>query len=193
MADNSYINIYDLCENGTKVLGPGLRYVIWTQGCPFNCNGCITPDSIPIIENKIISTDSIAERIILNKNIYGITVSGGEPFLQASRLEYIVNKVLLERPELTIVVFTGYKIEDLVWLEAKELLAKIDVLIDGQYIEKKNDNKALRGSNNQRIHFLTNRLLNEKYYFFERQRGIEIQVKNGYLDIIGIPNKEIKI
>jgi anaerobic ribonucleoside-triphosphate reductase activating protein len=190
---NEYINILDLCETGTKELGPGNRYVIWVQGCPFNCKGCITPESIPIVENNLIEINQIIFSICENKKITGITISGGEPFLQASKLVKILNRVKSVRPEFDVIVFTGFKLKELNWVEAKELLELVDVVIDGKYVEKYNDNKGLRGSSNQQIHYLSDKLRRNGKYLEERERSIEIHIFNQHQTLIGIPNKEVSI
>lgn len=102
------INILDVERYGTRSLGPGLRYAIWTQGCPFNCPKCATPEGRPVVAAKIIETDSLAEDIICNDAISGITISGGEPFLQAASVATLLKKVKESRPELTVIIFTGF-------------------------------------------------------------------------------------
>jgi anaerobic ribonucleoside-triphosphate reductase activating protein len=188
-----YINILDLCETGTRELGPGNRYVIWVQGCPFNCKGCVTPEGIPIVENNLVEINQIIFAICANEKITGITISGGEPFMQASKLVKILTAVKTVRPELDVVVFSGFQLKELDWKEAKEFLELIDVLIDGKYIEKLNDNKGLRGSSNQKIYHLTDKLKNHKNYFEERERSFEIHVYNQHQTIIGVPNKEVTV
>ena len=188
-----YINILDLCETGTKTLGPGNRYVIWVQGCPFNCKNCTTPESIPIVPNKMIEIEYIINSISDNKKIDGITISGGEPFLQASKLSKILQQVKNNRPELTVIVYTGFKFNNLDWKEAKDLLNYIDLLIDGQYIDKLNNNKGLRGSTNQNFIFLTKKLLKHKETFISGERNIEIHISNHMKVIVGIPNNQINI
>jgi anaerobic ribonucleoside-triphosphate reductase activating protein len=188
-----YINILDLCETGTRELGPGNRYVIWVQGCPFNCKGCVTREGIPIIENNLLDINQIIFSISLNKSITGITISGGEPFLQASKLSKILAEIKTVRPELDVVVFTGFQMKELDWTEAIELIKLIDVLIDGKYIERLNDNKGLRGSSNQQVNYLSDRLKNHKHYFEERKRSIEVHVYNNQQKIIGVPNKSLTI
>lgn len=190
---SDYINILDLCETGSRELGPGIRYVIWVQGCPFNCKGCVTPEGIPLVENNLVDISKIISAICYNKNITGITISGGEPFMQASKLTNILNAVKTQRPELDVIVFSGFRLKELDWKEAKEFLQCIDVLIDGKYIERLNDNKGLRGSSNQQVNYLSEKLKEYKHYFEERERGIEIYVHNHFLSIIGVPNKEIII
>jgi len=188
---SKYINILDICHKATDVLGPGNRFILWVQGCPFNCKSCATPDGIPIVPNKLFKLDTIIQLIIKNKNIDGITISGGEPFLQASKLYTILNKVLLVRPKLNVIVYTGFKYDSLDWKEAKKLLTKIDLLIDGPYIDSLNNNKGLRGSVNQNFIFLTERLKPYKEYFYNSHRKIEVHIDNFNQTIIGIPNKQI--
>jgi len=188
-----HINILDLCENGTKELGPGNRYVIWVQGCPFNCKGCVTPEGIPIVENNLVEINQIIFAICANKKITGITISGGEPFMQASKLVKILAAVKTIRPELDVVVFSGFKLKELEWIEAKEFLDLIDVLIDGKYIEKLNDNIGLRGSSNQQVNYLTEKLKHYKHYFEDRERSIEIHIYNQHQTIIGVPNKAVTV
>jgi anaerobic ribonucleoside-triphosphate reductase activating protein len=186
-----YINILDLSETGTRELGPGNRYVIWVQGCPFNCNGCITLEGIPIAENNLVEINQIISAICEHERLSGITISGGEPFMQASKLVKILTAIKTIRPELDVVVFTGFKLKELDWTEAIEFLQLIDVLIDGKYIEKLNDNKGLRGSSNQQVNYLSGRLKEHKHYFEERERSIEVHVFNQQQTIIGVPNKSI--
>ena len=186
-----WLNILDVCSTGTRELGPGNRYAIWVQGCPFNCKNCITPEGIPVRVNKIIPIARLAENIIDSPHIEGITISGGEPFLQAAGLSQLLAVVHAKRPELTIILFSGFRLAELDWMEAKELLSMVDVLIDGRYLEKLNDNKGLRGSSNQKIHFLTERLTAFKDYFLERTRNVEVHVYPDRQVTIGVPSRDI--
>jgi anaerobic ribonucleoside-triphosphate reductase activating protein len=185
---DNILNIFDYSA-GSRALGPGLRCIIWVQGCPFNCKNCTSPDGRPIEENILIEVDKLSENIIKNNTIQGITISGGEPFLQAAQLVALIKKV--NRPELDIIVYTGYTLNKLNWQAAKDFLALTDVLIDGQYIEELNDNKGLRGSSNQQIHFLTDKLKQHKDLFENGARNVEVIVSDSYTKTIGVPNKRI--
>lgn len=57
------LNLLDMECHDTRTLGPGLRYAIWTQGCPFNCPECVTPEGRPIVTAKIIETEKLAQDI----------------------------------------------------------------------------------------------------------------------------------
>ena len=184
------LNLLDIERNGTRSLGPGLRYAVWTQGCPFNCPQCITPEGRPIVAAKLIDTLQLADDIIINKNINGITISGGEPFLQAASLAVLLNKVVESRPELNVIIFTGLLKENLLSKEALSVLSLTDLLIDGRYIDELNDGIGLRGSSNQRLHFLTDRLLPYKKELLFGKRQIEININDNRIDAIGIPLKD---
>ena len=69
----------------------------------------------------------------------------------------------------------------------------IDLLIDGPYIEELNDGKGLRGSSNQRLHFLTNKLLPFKEHLEKGGRNNEVILESNGMHIVGIPRKDINI
>ena len=190
---SSLLSIFDICRTGTKVLGPGLRYGIWTQGCPFRCVGCATPESRPFTNDKEIRTDVLAKDILVRPDIKGITISGGEPFLQALELSNLLSMVLKERPKLTVIVYTGYQIEDLTWDAARGLLSHTDLLIDGPFRPEFNDGLGLRGSSNQKLHFLTPRLLPWKDELESGKRKIEYHIENDGIKALGIPSTRMII
>lgn len=138
--------------------GPGERFLVWLQGCPRRCRGCINEDFISFTERHIMPTDKLAEMILSLSGIDGATLSGGEPFSQAAELDALC-EVLIES-NLSIVCYTGYTLDELMGREdpyTHKLLSKIDVLIDGPFIESKAANLKWRGSDNQQIHYLTDR------------------------------------
>lgn len=134
--------------------GPGLRYVIFTQGCPHRCEHCQNPETWSYEGGQEISVREI-NRIIrrLDKTKYrGITFSGGEPFVYAKELSEIAKAA--RETGFDIVVYTGYTFEELLELDEdkKALLCAADILIDGKYIHEQRDIGLLyRGSSNQRI------------------------------------------
>ncbi len=188
---NNLINVAEICP-ATRSLGPGLRSVLWVQGCPFHCDGCIAKDWTQLRDKKLMSVDEVVARLLSNPDITGITFSGGEPMLQAKGLAEIAISAKKQRA-LNIICFTGYELNHLLNRPPNkgvaELLKTIDVLIDGQYIKELNDNKGLRGSSNQKIHFLTAKL---KDFDFEKQiRTNEIQILDGQALLIGVPPKQM--
>jgi anaerobic ribonucleoside-triphosphate reductase activating protein len=171
----------------TLALGPGLRAVVWVQGCPFNCPGCIAPGWIPFAPALQLTPEEILARLELEE-IEGLTFSGGEPFYQARGLAALA-RLARERKGLNIVCFSGYRYERLLRNPPNdgvhELLAEVDVLIDGPYIQSLNDGMGLRGSSNQRVIHLSPRL--KEHDFETRRRQVEVTVSDGELALIGIP------
>lgn len=187
----SKIRIYDICRGGSRALGPGLRYIIWTQGCLFHCANCLSPQSKPLDQGYLMEVDSIAYDIISNQNIEGITISGGEPMIQAESLCQLLDKVKDKRPELTIISFTGFRKENLTAPAQIQLLNTIDLLIDGEYIDELNNGVGLRGSSNQRLHFMSNRLLPFKEELEHGKRVIEFHIQQDKTVAYGIPKRKM--
>lgn len=184
------VRVFDVCRHGTHALGPGLRYVIWTQGCLRRCPGCITPESHSLNGGIEVLVHDLAAEIIQNDLIDGITISGGEPFLQVKGLTLLLKCVLHKRPELTVIIYTGYKYEYLMNdNDSKTLISLCDVLIDGEYIEQQNDNKGIRGSSNQRVFCITNRLERFLNTMINSPRHIQKIAKDSeQFTVIGVPN-----
>ena len=191
--------LYHRASN-VRVLGPGLRYAIWTQGCEHNCKNCIAPDSHPLGKNGYwMSIEDIYQEIekeFTEKNIRGITISGGEPFLQVVPLKNLIKKIK-ENTNLDIICFTGFSYEELLKKNNETInyiLNNIDILIDGRYIEEKNENNYLRGSSNQNIIFLSDRYkAYEKDMKNLKNRNVEYTWKNEIeMFIIGIPHKDME-
>ena len=190
---NNMLSIYDLCRQGSRVLGPGLRYIVWTQGCPFHCDGCISPNSRPVTRDKLVCITDLANDIISQTQIEGITISGGEPFLQAAALTRLLEIVHDDRPDLSVVLYTGYTKEALTWADAQGLIGHLDLLIDGPYVKSLNDNKGVRGSSNQRLHFLSPRLLPWKDELENGQRKVEFHLNDDRFVAYGVPTKSMHL
>ncbi len=138
--------------------GPGERFVLWVQGCPIHCPGCINKSFLPIEPRHIFPVHELAELILKTSGIEGITYSGGEPFLQARPLALLSQ--IVQSAGLSVVCYTGYTYEYLrkqgePWVQ--KLLRFIDILIDGPFIKDKAGSYLWRGSANQRILYLTRR------------------------------------
>ena len=135
--------------------GPGLRYTLFTQGCPHRCDGCHNPETHDFNSGEDKDADEIVEEMFSNPLIDGITFSGGEPFCQADKLAYIAKKV--KKAGYSVYAYTGYVFEYLCGKftdenEYMEFLKYIDVLIDGKFdIAKKSYELKFKGSSNQRI------------------------------------------
>lgn len=175
------------------VLGPGTRFCIWTQGCMRRCPGCLAPEAQPLDGGCYMPVKELAQRILSDDQLEGITLSGGEPFLQAKVLAELLRMVHDVR-DLGVIAYTGYLLEELqadAVDGAKELLEQIDLLIDGPYIEALNDNGALRGSSNQRILPLTDRYAAfVSQYGKPDQRKTELIMTEAGFFMAGVPSKE---
>ena len=165
---NSSKNIYSetIDENKFKIRlsgiayeslvnGPGMRRVLFAQGCTHNCKGCFNPDTHDLNGGELKDVDEIVKDILQNPIIKGVTFSGGDPFEQAERFAYIARELKMVK-NLNIWCYTGYLIEKLIENKEQrnswgELLNNIDVLVDGKFDETKKGEFRYRGSSNQRI------------------------------------------
>ena len=121
--------------------------------------------------------EAMVEDICTTPDISGITISGGEPLLQAGALAELLERVGSRRPELTVILFTGYRLEQVEESIRDTLLSKVDLLIDGEYIDERNRNDiGLRGSDNQHFHFLTDRLLPQQEEITKGERRREMHM-----------------
>lgn len=138
--------------------GPGIRYVIFTQGCYHKCEGCQNPQTHNPNEGKPIDINEILDEILGSTMIEGVTFSGGEPFLQADALAELAVQIKRADKSLNIICYTGYTYEELTKiiesgvLSYFKLLSNVDYLIDGRFEQDKASlNCNWRGSTNQRI------------------------------------------
>ncbi|MFD0577935.1 4Fe-4S single cluster domain-containing protein [Dactylosporangium darangshiense] len=172
------------------MLGPGRRAVVWVQGCPFTCAGCVSPEWIPDRAARLVPPGELAEEILADETVSGLTFSGGEPMAQADGLADLAEQCR-QRRDLTLVCFTGYRLERLRGPSAPpgaaRLLAQADVLIDGLYVAARDDGRGLRGSDNQRVHHLTGRLAGTGYDFEHRARTAYVRLAGPDLFIVGVP------
>ena len=138
-------------EEESIVDGPGIRFVVFTQGCKHNCKGCHNPHTHPFKGGKDINIDYIIKKIKENPLLKGITLSGGEPFEQPKPCLELTKKV--KELGLDVYCYSGYTIDEILEDNTKkELLYEIDTLIDGRFIEEeKNLLLQFKGSENQRI------------------------------------------
>lgn len=138
--------------NDSIVDGPGIRYVVFTQGCVHHCPGCHNPKSHAVDGGQIKSIEEILSEIDANPLLDGITLSGGEPILQAEALVPLCQEV--KQRNLHITMYSGYTYEQILTLGTfpKQLLSLCNMLVDGKFeIEKRSLSLLYRGSSNQRL------------------------------------------
>ncbi|MCI8609193.1 MAG: anaerobic ribonucleoside-triphosphate reductase activating protein [Firmicutes bacterium] len=137
--------------------GPGLRFVVFCQGCPHNCLECHNPKTHDFKGGYDCDIEKIISAVEANPLLDGVTFSGGEPMCQPEAFTILAHKLKEANPTLNMVVYTGYTYEELVDMAEmqpaiKELFETIDFLIDGRFIKSQRDlTLQFRGSKNQRI------------------------------------------
>ena len=169
----------------TFVNGPGNRAMIHFQGCTLACPGCFNTMTHMRDAGEEILVSELIKRIPVS--VEGITISGGEPFLQPDALFELVS-CLRERFD-SIIMFSGFYLHEINNIKlGRQILENIDVLIDGRFEKEKLAESGLRGSSNQTIHLLTNRHTIEEF----SNRNIEITINSdGELSMTGFPSPEL--
>lgn len=133
--------------------GDGLRVVLWVSGCNHHCKNCHNP--ITWNENDGLPFDEDAKKelfeLLGRDYMSGITFSGGDPLMPCNRecVGKLIDEISKKFPTKTIWLYTGYT-----WEEIKDLpfINKIDVLVDGEFIQELKDEKLKwKGSSNQRV------------------------------------------
>ena len=155
MEQNKYIRLAADLQTDSIVDGPGLRAVIWTQGCGHHCRGCQNPQTWDFDGGGEVPIDLVLEEIDKLKYHQGLTFSGGDPMYQPEACN-IIAKYAKEKG-LDIWTYTGFTWEQLQKMSEKkkiykEFLENTDVLVDGKFVQSKKDlNLLFRGSSNQRL------------------------------------------
>ncbi len=153
------LNLYSLAHPVTA-LGPGARVVLWVAGCAKRCQECISPEMQDPAAGTLVPVDVLLRRLLrLDPELDGMTISGGEPFDQAPALVELLAGVRAERPDWSVMVYSGYALEEIQADPAGRatLLGQVDILIDGRFERDVPPNQAFMGSGNQRVHYLTAR------------------------------------
>ncbi len=177
----------------TEFLGPYKRSVLWVQGCCFCCEGCIAPE-MQKSGGFFADTETLANVLSKDNSVEGVTISGGEPFIQADALAEMI-QLIKEKRDFGVVVYSGFTLDELKQKSLNDsgtenLLSLIDIIIDGRYIKELDDNIAYRGSSNQNIIRLSNRYNDVFYsYYGNFPRKSEVRLSKDKLVLIGVPSK----
>jgi anaerobic ribonucleoside-triphosphate reductase activating protein len=170
-------------EPASRANGPGLRAVLWFQGCTLGCAGCFNPETHPPNDGFEADTESLARDILSLRAIEGVSISGGEPFQQPEALLDLLSR--LRRSALGILVFSGYTLEQIrAQALGPEILNRLDVLIAGRYVAALHLGRGLLGSANQKLHLLTSRYQPED--FLCTPSGEVILHRDGAITMSGI-------
>ena len=140
-------------EPESIVDGPGYRMAVFVQGCPHHCPGCHNPATHDFSGGTLRDTAEITAMLGKNPLVRGVTLTGGEPMMQAAALCEIA-RAARERG-MSVWCYTGYTLEALLKEQNPDrmrLLALVDVLVDGPYIAHERSLDLLYcGSRNQRL------------------------------------------
>ena len=135
--------------------GPGLRFAIFSQGCPHKCRGCHNEATHDFSGGYDCELCRILEEIDKNPLLSGVTFTGGEPFCQPAAFYRL--SVEIKARNLDIVAYSGYTLEELEGMaeenaDIEKLLGMIDYLVDGPFLQDERDlTLEFRGSKNQRL------------------------------------------
>lgn len=187
----------------SRANGPGERAVIWLQGCDLRCVGCFNPSSHVFDSSRNKPVEEVGAWILACPGIQGVTFSGGEPFQQAPELRLICEHLIVKRPNLSIGVFTGYTLSELVqgrwhwrtsdggWTRGDarlfdQIRQYLDFAVCGRFWQAMACNdKPLRSSRNQEVVFFSERYSQQDL----EPQGYEVTIsENGATAIItGFP------
>jgi anaerobic ribonucleoside-triphosphate reductase activating protein len=144
-------------EPRSRANGPGARFVVWFQGCTLGCAGCFNPTTHdPDAGRRMPVDELIGELTRARPGIEGLSLSGGEPLQQPAAARAVLDAA--RALGLSTLAFSGYTLDEIRGLPGgPDVLARLDVLIDGRYVAPDRLATGLRGSANQRIQLLTDR------------------------------------
>lgn len=173
-------NLLNIWQTHDKnyVNGPGCRFVIWVQGCHLACPECWNKHTWSFAPKTLMSADELFAKIAAVDSLDGITLTGGEPFLQAKNLIPLVSRVKAELG-LNVQIFTGFERHELQKKYQKQLLALADVVVAGRFDTSK-------PNNNQKVYELS-----EVHWQFNNT-DVEIEIDDkGKLLLTGYPTDEL--
>lgn len=183
----------------SRANGPGLRAVVYVQGCTLNCRGCWNPDTHAFVGEER-SPEALAQLILERATeLDGVTFSGGEPMQQAHDLLTVLQTIRTAAPELSIGMYSGYSFAELesgryqthravnigvklaLW---QQIRGHLDFAVLGRYVHGRPGELPLRSSSNQELHILSDRYSTSDFAPFE----VEVQIgAEGLVQITGFP------
>ena len=167
----------DRIQEKTGVLGPGIRAVIWFHGCFRHCPGCIAAGMNKSQDFTEYTVDELFQKVASVEGIEGLTISGGEPLMQDLDELYEFLMLVRQKTALSVMLYTGYLLQEINEDENKKrLLDFVDILVDGPYVEELDHGQLWRGSENQRVYFLSSRY-SEAQDSFAQKKGRPIECK----------------
>ena len=142
----------------SRANGPGVRFVVWFQGCTLGCPGCFNPETHATTPRLRLDEEVLAQRLAAERGaLEGLTLSGGEPLQQPEGLLRLL-RLVRESTDLSVILFSGYSIAE---IERQALgpaiVALADVVIAGRYVASRRVARGVRGSANKQVRFVTSR------------------------------------
>ena len=188
--------------DSSRVNGPGLRAVLFLQGCKLGCRGCWNPGTHAFTGNDR-AVDEIAAWVLQRRRhsgIEGVTLSGGEPMHQVSDLCRLVESVKATAPDISFGMFSGYSERELswgrywtradltdadrfhLWLRLRD---RLDFAVLGRFIAAQPTLSPLRTSVNQSLRLFTPRYTEAD---FDTTHEVEVTIEPaGLVKITGFP------
>lgn len=174
-----YIRLAADLQTDSIVDGPGLRAVLWTQGCGHHCKGCQNPQTWDFEGGGLVPIEMVKEAISELEYHIGLTISGGDPMFQPDACLEIAKYA--KSLGLDVWVYTGFTFEKLLKMSKTkpvylDFLKQIDVLVDGKFILEQRDLSILfRGSRNQRLIDVQKSLENKNITLFNEVEYYETE------------------
>jgi len=179
--------LINLIAYPVKVLGPGLRVGIWTQGCSIGCEGCMSLHTWDFDESRAMSISTVVDQAA-SYGSSSITISGGEPFQQKNLL--LLLKALRSVGFTDIMLYSGYS-EIYIMKHFHVCLSFIDVLICEAFIDGLESEAIYKGSDNQKMIVLNDKLISKYDSYMNLNKNKKLQKFDN--TVIGIPyQKDIK-
>lgn len=171
-----------------ELLGPGLRLAFWLSGCSFRCPGCIDPAQWRKEAGKPVLVSDLAEACSDVFNcVTGVTFSGGEPLLQSAGL---LSFLRLIPPKMDRMLFTGFEQDEMSDLQ-RELQTKMDISVEGRYVEEEAGDFLWRGSANKIIRSPTGKYSQTilEQWMRSPSTGISLTLAGENVFFYGVPRK----
>lgn len=180
------LRVHALMECST-VNGPGVRAVIWVQGCSLDCPGCWNPDTHDPLRGSRLAVSEVLQwfaRVSCANRIEGLTISGGEPMEQAPAVLELLRRLKAAHPDMTAGMFSGYAERELPESLWPAIRGHLDFAVLGRYNARRRSHHPLVSSTNQLL-----RLYTPRYSMadFEAQAA-EVHIDDtGLTQITGFP------
>jgi anaerobic ribonucleoside-triphosphate reductase activating protein len=186
----------------SRANGPGLRAVVFFQGCKIGCVGCFNPQTHHFHATEV-TVDSVAQEVLKSRqehSLEGVTFSGGEPMQQADSLLRLIQSLHQQSPELSFGMFSGYAEHELdrgqywIWGDGsteqhrkrlwQDIRACLDFAILGRFNQAQPSSLPFRTSRNQVLRMFTNRYTPADF----SEQLTEVSIKEGgQVEVTGFP------